>query len=138
MRHATTWTLLAATLAAVATSTAAADAPPADRVVAMYFHRTQRCPTCQKMGRYAEEAVDEGFAEPVDEGRVEFHYIDFQQPGNKELAEAYGVSGPALIVAQVRDGKVRQHKELKEIWAKVRDKADFLAYVRENIAAYMK
>ena len=39
----------------------AAKAPPRDRVVAIYFHRTQRCPTCQKMGSYTEQAIKTGF-----------------------------------------------------------------------------
>ena len=26
---------------------------PADRVLVLYFHRTQRCPTCLKMGSYS-------------------------------------------------------------------------------------
>ena len=45
----------------------AADAP-ADRVVAMYFHRTQRCPTCQKMGSFSDEAVKTGFADQIKDG----------------------------------------------------------------------
>jgi len=55
----------------------AADAPK-DRVVVMYFHRTQRCPTCQKMGSYTEEAVQGGFAGDVQAGKVAFHFINFQ------------------------------------------------------------
>ena len=43
-------TVLAADASAKATT-------PADRVVVMYFHRTQRCPTCLRMGSYSEEAV---------------------------------------------------------------------------------
>ena len=43
-------------------------ATPADRVVVMYFHRTQRCPTCQRMGSYSEEAVVKGVCQ-ADQGR---------------------------------------------------------------------
>jgi len=57
----------------------AADAPK-DRVVAMYFHRTERCPTCQKMGSYSEEAVKTAFADEIKEGKVAFYYIDFRRP----------------------------------------------------------
>ena len=64
----------------------AADAP-ADRVVVMYFHRTQRCPTCLKMGSYSEEAVKSGFAKQIKDGKVEFHYIDFQDEKNAALHE---------------------------------------------------
>ena len=83
----------------------AADAP-ADRVVVMYFHRTQRCPTCKKMGSYSEEAVKTGFPKQLKAGTVGFFYIDFQDKKNAAISKAYRVSGPALIVAKVVDNKV--------------------------------
>jgi len=129
--------LLAAGLSHASVTTAA-QSKPDDRVVVMYFHRTQRCPTCQKMGSYAEEAVQQGFAQQVADGRVEFHFIDFQKEANQALKKGYGVTGPSLIVAQVREGKVAEHKNLRDIWAKAGDKAAFLDYVREQVAAYLK
>ena len=121
---------------ATAEATTAAK-PPADRVVAMYFHRTKRCPTCQKMGSYSEEAMKKGFAEQIKKGTVEFHYIDFQDKKNAALAKGYNISGPALIVVKVVDNKVKEYKDLQEIWIKVKEKPEFLKYVRENVEAYL-
>lgn len=115
----------------------AADAP-ADRVVVMYFHRTVRCPTCQKMGGYSEEAVKSGFAEQLKAGTVEFHYIDFQDPKNAKLSAAYGVAGPTLIVTKVAGGKVVETKNLKDIWANAGNKAAFVKYVQANVKSYLK
>ena len=111
---------------------------PADRVVVMYFHRTQRCPTCLRMGSYSEEAVVQGFARQIKKGTVEFHYIDFQDEKNAELTNSYKVSGPTLIVTQVVGNKVKEYKNLTEIWTKNRSKDGFLKYVRDNVAAYQK
>lgn len=113
----------------------AADAP-ADRVVVMYFHRTQRCPTCLKMGGYSEEAVKTGFAQELKDGTVGFHYVDFQDPRNAALAKAYRINGPALIIARVANNKVVEFTNLKDIWTKVADKPAFLRYVQDNVAAY--
>lgn len=113
----------------------AADAP-ADRVVVMYFHRTKRCPTCLKMGSYSEEAVKSGFAQQIKDGKVEFHYVDFQDPKNAALAKGYRVGGPTLIVARIVDKKVAKFENLKDIWAKAREKKAFLKYVRDNVTAY--
>jgi thiol-disulfide isomerase/thioredoxin len=107
--------------------------PAADRVVVMYFHRTKRCPTCLKMGSYTEEAVKKGFAQEIKEGKVEFHFIDFQDPKNAALTKGYQVSGPTLIVAKVVDNKVKDRKNLKEMWTKVGDKAAFIEYVKSNV-----
>ena len=110
---------------------------PSDRVVAMYFHRTKRCPTCLKMGGYSEEAVKTGFARELQGGAVGFYYVDFQNPKNAALVKRYQVTGPALIVAKVVDGTVVDSRNLKAIWSKVREKRDFIAYVQENVAAYV-
>jgi hypothetical protein len=112
----------------------AADAPK-DRVIAMYFHRTQRCPTCLKMGSYAEEAVKTGFADGIKKGRVAFYFIDFQDEKNDRYAKAYNITGPALIVAKIADNKVASYSNLEEIWSKVDDKPAFLRYVQENVKA---
>jgi hypothetical protein len=109
---------------------------PRDRVVAMYFHRTQRCPTCLKMGSYSEEAVKTGFAQQLKDGTVGFYYVDFQDPRNEALVKRYDVSGPALVIAKVMDNEVVDSRNLTDIWTKVADKRGFLAYVQENVAAY--
>ncbi len=113
----------------------AAKTPPKDRVVVMYFHRTQRCPTCLKMGSYSEQAVASGFADQVKKGTVEFHYIDFQNEKNASYAKAYKITGPALIMAKVVDGKVAEFKDLKDIWSNVGDKKAFFKYVQDQVTA---
>jgi thiol-disulfide isomerase/thioredoxin len=118
--------------------TVAAAEAPADRVVVMYFHRTQRCPTCKKMGGYAEEAVAKGFAKEIKTGKVEFHFIDFQDEKNETLTKGYKVEGPTLIVARVVNKKVKDQKNLNEMWTKVRDKDAFIEYVQSNVKEYMK
>jgi hypothetical protein len=115
---------------------AGSNAPPKDRVVAMYFHRTERCPTCLKMGSYSEEAIGRGFAAQLKAGAVEFHTIDFQDKKNAALTKGYHITGPALIVAKVVDNKVADFKNLKEIWTHVGDKNAFIKYVQDNVTAY--
>jgi len=116
----------------------AAEEAPKDRVVVMYFHRTERCPTCLKMGGYAEEAVKKGFAEEIKTGKVSFHFIDFQDEKNQKFTQGYKIEGPSLIVAQVSGAKVIRYKRLDEMWTKVRDKQDFLDYVRSEVREYQK
>ena len=113
-------------------------AAPADRVVVMYFHRTQRCPTCLRMGGYSEEAVVKGFVKQIKAGTVEFHYVDFQDEKNAALTKGYKVGGPTLVVVHVVGNKATEYKNLTEIWAKNRDKDVFLKYVRDSVVAYQK
>lgn len=122
----------------VQTDTVAPVPPAADRVVVMYFHRTKRCPTCLRMGSYTEEAVVKGFADQIKDGTVEFHFIDFQNEKNAALTKGYKVGGPTLIVAKVISNKVKEYKNLTEMWAKNGDKDAFLKYVRDNVVACQK
>jgi hypothetical protein len=103
----------------------------------MYVHRTQRCPTCRKMGSYTEEAVKKGFARSMKQGKVELFFINFEDRKNEKLVRGYKISGPTLIVAKIKKNKVAEFKNLKEMWTKVGGKKDFLKYVQENVAAYM-
>lgn len=129
--------LAVAVLASLAQPALAADAS-ADRVVAMYFHRTVRCPTCQKMGSYTEEAMKTGFAQQIKDGTVQFHFVNFQDESNSALTKGYKVSGPTLIVAKIAGNKVAEYKNLTEMWTKVRDKQAFLDYVQSNVKDYQK
>ena len=100
-----------ASLSIACTASAAEVDRPADRTVAMYFHRTERCPTCLKMGSYTEEAIKKGFEKQLKAGTVEFHFIDFQDKKNAAIAKAYKITGPALIIAKVRNNKVKEVQE---------------------------
>jgi hypothetical protein len=134
-----TMALLASALPQAA---ATADAPksptPKDRVAVMYFHRTQRCPTCLKMGGYSEEAVKTGFAKEIKDRKVTFHFIDFQDEKNAAFTKGYKVAGPTLVVARIANNKVAEYKSLDEMWTKVRDKEDFINYVQVNVKEYQK
>ena len=129
---------IVALLASMLPQAVVADDVPADRVVVMYFHRTQRCPTCLKMGSYSEEAVQSAFAQQIKAGKVEFHYIDFEDQKNAVLTRGYKVGGPTLIVAQVAGNKVAEYKNLTEIWSKVGSKTAFIEYVQSNVKDYQK
>jgi len=130
--------VFAALLAATFPNAVSAADKPADRVAAMYFHRTERCPTCKKMGSYSEEAVKKGFAEQVKDGTVAFYYIDYQNKKNAAMKKGYKVTGPALIVAKIVDNKVKEFKDCPDIWDKVSDKSAFIKYVQANVEAYRK
>ena len=138
MKRVTLITLAVATVAVMFAPTVGAAEGPADRVVAIYFHRTERCPTCRKMGSYTEEAIKTGYAGQIKNGSVEFHYVDFQNKKNAALAKGYKVKGPALIIAKIRDNKVKAYTNLDEMWTKVRDKPEFIRYVRKNVDGYLR
>ncbi len=151
MKHLTSMLMVAVTAALLSTmaprpvsaapvgaAPVAADRVAADRVVVMYFHRTQRCPTCMKMGAFAEEATKTAFAEQLKKGDVQFFLIDFQDKKNAALTKGYRITGPTLIVAKIVNNKVAEFTNLEEIWMKVRDKNSFLKYVQTQTTTYLQ
>ena len=79
-----------------------------------------------------------GSLKEIKDGKVAFHYIDFQDEKNAALANGYKVGGPTLIVAHIVGNKVAEYKNLTEIWTKVGDKAAFFQYVQSNVKDYQK
>ena len=59
------------------------------------------------MGSYSKESVTSGFAQQIKDGKVEFHYIDFQDEKNAALTKGYQVGGPTLIVAKLQATRSR-------------------------------
>jgi hypothetical protein len=111
---------------------------PGHRVVAMYFHRTERCPTCRKAGTYTKKAIEKGMAEKVKSKEVSLHFVDFQDEKNEKLTKAYKISGPALVLADVHDDKVTSWKTLPKLFALVGDEDKLARYVQANIQAYLE
>jgi hypothetical protein len=136
--HRRIWLFAVAVACSFGTAPLAGAEPPADRVLVMYFHRTERCPTCRRMGDYSMEAVRQGFAGQIRAGTVEFHFVDYENPRNAAVANGYRIAGPSLIVARIRNNKVTAYGNLDEIWTTVADKPAFFRYVQNNVTAFLK
>lgn len=107
------------------------------QVVAVYFHRTVRCPTCKKIGGLAEEAVTKGFAEQIATGIVEFRYVDFQDEKNAGLTKSYKIEGPTLVLLDVIDGKVTRWEPLPKVWQLVAKPQQLQTYVQTSVAQFL-
>ena len=111
---------------------------PKHRVVAMYFHRTQRCPTCKRISAYIEEAIKTGFAKQVKARTVSFHLIDYQNRKNARFTKAYKIQAPTLVLADVHKGKVTAWKPMPKVWSFVAKKNSFLKYVQNGVRGYLE
>jgi hypothetical protein len=123
------------------TATAFAQQPaklPEHRVVAMYFHRTQRCPTCKRISAYIEEAIQKGFAKELKDCTVSFYLIDYQDRKNAKFAKAYKIEGPTLVLADVHREKVTAWKPMPKVWSLVARKREFLKYVHDAVHGYLE
>jgi len=115
-----------------------AAAAPARQVIACYFHRTVRCPTCRTISAYAEESLQTGFKKEMKDSRVLWKMIDFQDAKNQKVVEAYKIQGPTLVLMDVRNGKVTDWKPVPKVWTLVPDKEAFVKYVQKEVRTLME
>lgn len=130
--------VLAAPAADTAVSQQLRNEPPPRQVVAIYFHRTVRCPTCKRVGAMSEEALVKGFAKQMKSREVEFRYIDFQDEKNAAVVKQYRITGPALVLTNIFDHQVVRWEPLPKAWQLFAKPDEFRAYVQGSVTRYLK
>lgn len=109
-----------------------------DGVKVYYFHGNTRCPTCQTIEAYAEEAVRSGFPEELARRAVQWEVINYESPGNEHYATEYQIVAPSVVLAKFEGGKQVAWKGLMEVWELVGDKAAFADFVQKNVRAFLQ
>ncbi len=104
----------------------------ADSVQLLYFHRTQRCVSCNNAEQYSRETLDRYFADEVKSGKITMQSIDYQQ--DKAMAEKYNVNMQGLKMVTTQNGQ-QTVKDVPEVWALVRDKEGCIGCLKGVIDA---
>ena len=100
--------------------------------VVYYFHGTQRCMTCNKIEELARSAVEEGFAEELDAGRLRFESVNVDDAANEHFILDFQLTARTVVVAKGKD-----YQRLDKSWQLVHDEDAFRKYAQENIAAML-
>ena len=108
------------------------------RLVAYYFHATQRCVTCLQIEEYAKDVMQEYFRQELQDGRLEFRPIDVQKPENNHYIRDYQLRFQSLILAQYRGEQQIDWKNLVKVWEYVWDQDKFYSYVRAEVDAMLE
>jgi hypothetical protein len=127
-------------LALALSSLAAAPQGPSPAVVvqANYFHSDYRCVTCIKIERWSSTAIQQGLSDSVKTGRLEWGTRNMDTPQGGALADQLGLTGKALVLMEMRGGKMTRFKELKDAWRNLRDSAAFVGYVKTETVTFLK
>ncbi len=123
---------------APADSAAAADTTMAPhRVLAYYFHTTQRCASCRKIEAYTKEAIEDGFPEERKDGRLVFRVVNVEEKGNEHFVQDYRLFTKSVVLVDERSGKQAAWKNLAKVWELLNTKEKFVRYVQEETRAYL-
>jgi hypothetical protein len=105
----------------------AAGSGGADNIQLLYFHRTERCQSCNNAEQYARETLDRYFGDEMKSGKLAIQSIDYQK--DRAMAEKYGVKMQGLKLKITKDGQ-ETVRDVPEVWALVRDKEACMGCLR--------
>ncbi|UCE61623.1 MAG: hypothetical protein JSU63_07715 [Phycisphaerales bacterium] len=113
-------------------------AEPQHKLIAYYFHRTQRCRTCLKIEAYAEEALKDTFPEALQSGELEWHVVNVEEPQNEHFVQDYELASSSLVLVDTSDGAQLEWRNLDSVWELVGDELEFKAYVAGEAMAFLE
>ena len=118
-------------------STQAAE-QPAHKVIAYYFHRTQRCHTCLTIQAYAEQALREAFPKALERGELEWRAVNVEEPANEHFVAEYQLASSALVLVDTWNGEQKQWLNLEQVWDLVDDEPEFKFYVESEALTFLE
>jgi hypothetical protein len=118
---------------------AAADTAAVRRqVIAYYLHGKARCSNCVKIENWSREAIETAYPEELADGRLAWKVVDVEAKGNEHFVEDFQLYTKSLVLVEQIGGKQVRWKNCARVWEHLTGKEGFLAYVRAEVAAYLK
>lgn len=108
------------------------------KVVAYYFHGNMRCTTCKKIEALTTEAIETGFTEDIQAGRLELKVVNVEESGNEHYIQDYQLASRSVVVARFEGNTQKEWKRLDDVWQLVSDKNAFIRFVQEQTANLLK
>jgi len=69
-----------------------------EMVEVYYFHFTRRCETCMAVENESRKAVEELYANALEEGRIIFQSLNLEEEEGKQTADKLNISSQTLLV----------------------------------------
>jgi hypothetical protein len=107
-------------------------------VVAYYFHGNLRCKTCRTIEAYSEEAIRSQFAVEFGSGRLAWRVVNVEEPENEHFVKDFELVTKSVVLVHYENGEVTRWKNLQQVWELVRDKEQFLDYVRSSTRKFLQ
>jgi len=104
-----------------------------EKIEVYHFHGTNQCYSCKTVGAYAEETINNYFANELKSGKIVFGHINGELPENSELVKKYGATGSSLwIGTYYKDGKFTKEENIN-VWYKIDNKPGYIDYLKSVI-----
>ncbi len=98
-----------------------------NKVELLYFHRTDRCTSCNNAEQYIRDTLDRFYTDEMKSGRLSLQSIDYQK--DMAMAFKYNVKMQGLK-SITTNGNQTNVKDVPEIWSYVGDKEAFIGFMK--------
>ena len=110
----------------------------ADGTIVHFFHGEKQCERCTNAKAYAEEAVRATFAEQLDDGRLKWRMVNYDQPQNRHFKEKYDLPVPMIMLVKIDGGELIASKGLFNTLLTADDKQACIDYVTEGVQEFLQ
>lgn len=90
------------------------------------------------METWTKEVVENDFKPQVENGSLVLRIINTETKGNEHYMGDYKLFTKSVVLSLVKDGKEVKCVNLAKVWDFLRSSDKFKAYVKEEIAKYLK
>ncbi len=120
----------------VAAASGTSEVSAAPKVVVHYLHGTARCSNC-KFEKWGKAAIDVAFADEIKSGRLEWRVFNVDEPKHQHFVEEFQLYTKAIVLGELKDGKIARWRNLEKIWDLLGDEAAFGKYVADETRAFL-
>ncbi|MBU1164287.1 hypothetical protein KKA15_01855 [Patescibacteria group bacterium] len=107
-----------------------------DKLEVYYFHRTARCYSCNTIGQYVRETMEQKYSEQIKDGVIDFRQLNVELPENKEIAKKFQASGSSLYINRIIDGQNNIEQDMN-VWRLLKSEDQFKSYLENKIDSYL-
>lgn len=69
-----------------------------DFVQVYYFHRTERCATCNAIEEGLTSVLNTSYKKDLQKGNIIFNSINYEEDSNKAIIQSYEIENPTLLI----------------------------------------
>lgn len=109
---------------------------PDTQIIAYYFHRTMRCPTCLSIERQTRKTLEAVYADQLASGRLAWRPTNIDEPESAHFEHDFDLTASALVLVTEQDGRVVRWTKLEAVWDLVEDPVAFEEHVWTQLAHF--
>ena len=106
-------------------------------VMAYYFHRTMRCPTCLAIEAAAERTIERSFADQIAEEKLIWMAINLDEPEGKAFKKEFELSASTLVLSKAGSDNQIKYKKLEKVWQFIGDPIKFESYLQNEVKQFL-